>query len=88
MSDQDRISPYFINAISCRQVMRIKKILITRLLLLQLTVWQTVRRIINEILGVERLGGGRFQLKQGFKLTGLYSEVGCDRLKNNSTQNN
>ena len=24
MSDQDRISPYYINTISCRQVMRIK----------------------------------------------------------------
>ena len=28
MSDQDRISPYNINTISSRQVMRIKKILI------------------------------------------------------------
>ena len=25
VSDQDRISPYYINTISCRQVMRIKK---------------------------------------------------------------
>ena len=25
MSDQDRISPYNVNTISCRQVMRIKK---------------------------------------------------------------
>ena len=32
--------------------------------------------------------GGRFQLKQGFKLTGLYSEVRPDRLNNNSAQNN
>ena len=31
-SDQDRISPYNINMISTRQVMRIKKILIRRLL--------------------------------------------------------
>ena len=32
--------------------------------------------------------GGRFQLKQEFKLTGLYSEVRPDRLNNNSAQNN
>ena len=32
MSDQGRISPYNINTISSRQVMRIKKILIRRLL--------------------------------------------------------
>ena len=32
MSDQDRISPYNINTISSRQVMRIKKILIRELL--------------------------------------------------------
>ena len=32
MSDQDRISPYNIITISCRQVMRIKKLLIRGLL--------------------------------------------------------
>ena len=63
MGDQDRISPYNINRISSKQVMRnykekyqlgdyksiqyqILQTNITR------TVWQTVRRITNEILGV------------------------------------
>ena len=64
-SDQDRISPYNINTISSRQVMRIKKnisygdyeliqyqILQTNIMR---TVWQTVRRITDEILGVKGL---------------------------------
>ena len=64
MSDQDIISPYNINTISSRQVMRIKKILIRELLIdpipilqtnITRTIWQTVKRITNEILGVERL---------------------------------
>ena len=59
MSDQDRISPYNINTISNRQVMRIKKkyqledykliqyqILKTNMIRI---VSQTVRRITNEI---------------------------------------
>ena len=66
MCDQDRISPYNINRISSKQVMRnykekyqlgdyksiqyqILQTNITR------TVWQTVRRITNEILGVKGL---------------------------------
>ena len=65
MSDRDRISSYNIKTISSRQVMRIKKKYqlgdykliqcqslqtnITR------TVWQIVRRITNEILGVKGL---------------------------------
>ena len=62
MSDQDRISPYNINTISNRQVMRIKKKFQLgdyKLIQYQIyqtniirTVWQTVRRITNEILGV------------------------------------
>ena len=64
MSDQDRISPYYINTISNRQVMRIKKILIRELLVdletnITRTIWQTVRRIANEILedkGLQGLG--------------------------------
>ena len=65
MSDQDRISPYNINTISLsKQVMRIKKILIRGLLIdpipilqtnITRTIWQTVKRITNEILVVERL---------------------------------
>ena len=64
MSDQDIISPYNINTISSRQVMRIKKILIRGLLIdpipilqtnITRTIWQTVRRITNEILGVKGL---------------------------------
>ena len=62
MSDQDRTSPYNINTISTRKVMRIKKntnqgdyksiqyqILQTNI---SRTVQQKVRRITNEILGV------------------------------------
>ena len=59
MSDQDRISPYNINTISSKQMMRIKKISI-KLIQHQIlptkitrTVQQTVRRITNEILGVK-----------------------------------
>ena len=64
MSDQDRISSYNINTISSRQVMRIRKILIRDYYLihyqipqtrLRSTIWQTVRRIVNEILGVKGL---------------------------------
>ena len=64
MSDQERISPYNINTISSRQVMRIGKILIRDYYLIHYqipqtnfrrTIWQTVRRIINEILGVKGL---------------------------------
>ena len=63
MSDQDRISPYNINIISNRKVMREKKkyqsgdykliqyqILQTDIIR---TVWQTVRRITSEIMGVK-----------------------------------
>ena len=63
MSDQDRISPYNINTISSRQVMRIKKkisIMDYRLIQYQIlhanitrTVWQIIRRTTNEILGVK-----------------------------------
>ena len=66
MSDQDRISPYNINTISSRQVMRIKKNInlgdykLIQYQILQTnitrTVCQTVRRITNEILGVKGLG--------------------------------
>ena len=65
MSDQERISPYNINTISSRQVMRIKKknqlgdykliqyqILHTNI---TRTVWQIVRRITYEILGIKGL---------------------------------
>ena len=65
MNDQDRNSPYNINTISLsRQVMRIKKILIRELLVdpipilqtnITRTIWQTVRRITNVILGVKGL---------------------------------
>ena len=69
MSDQDRISPYNINTISSRQVMRIKKNIsqeiIMMIQLIQLiqdqilqtnitrNVWETVRRITDEILVVK-----------------------------------
>ena len=65
--DQDRISPYNINTISCRQVMRINtntnQGIITRLLLqnqipqtnITRIVWQTIRRITIEILGEKRV---------------------------------
>ena len=62
MSDQDRISPYNISTISSRQVMRIKKDIdygdykLIQYQILQTnitrTVWQTLRRITNETLGV------------------------------------
>ena len=64
MSDQDRISPHNLNIISSRPVMRIKKISIKRLLVdsminslnyITRTVWQTVRRITNEMMGLKRL---------------------------------
>ena len=64
MIDQDRISPYNINIISSRQMMRIGKILIRDYYLIHYqipqtnfrrTVWQIVRRIVNEILGVKGL---------------------------------
>ena len=64
MIDRDRISPYNINSISSRQVMRIGKILIGDYHLIHYqipqtrfrsTIWQTVRRIVNEILGVKGL---------------------------------
>ena len=64
-SDQDRISPYSINTISSRQLTRIlKKYQLGDCWLIQLQilqtsitwiVWQTVRRITSEILGVKRL---------------------------------
>ena len=65
MCDQDRISLYTINTISSRQVMKIKKILIRGLLVdpipnsqnlnITRTIWQAVRKITNEILGVKGL---------------------------------
>ena len=65
MSDQDRISPYNINKESSRQVRRIKKKNSIRGLRVDpipnspikiiSILWQTVGRITNEILGVERL---------------------------------
>ena len=63
MSDQDRISPYNINTISIRQVMRMKKNTSLRIFWfiqyqilrnsIVKIVWQTVRRIFNEILSVK-----------------------------------
>ena len=64
MSNQDRISPHNLNIISSRPVMRIKKISIKGLLVdsmiissnyITRTVWQTVRRITNEMMGLKRL---------------------------------
>ena len=63
MSDQDRISPYNINTISSRQVMRKKnqledyKLIQYQILQTNITrtVWQTVWRITNEILGAKGL---------------------------------
>ena len=64
MTDQDRISPYNIYTISNRQVMRGKKISIRGFYLIQYqilrtyikrNIWKAVRRITNEILGVEGL---------------------------------
>ena len=63
MSDQDRISPYNVNTISIRQVMRMKKNTSLRIFWfiqyqilrnsIVKIVWQTVRRIFNEILSVK-----------------------------------
>ena len=63
MSDQDRISPYNVNSISIRQVMRMKKNTSLRIFWfiqyqilrnsIVKIVWQTVRRIFNEILSVK-----------------------------------
>ena len=65
MSDQDRISPYNINTISTRQVMRNKekyqlgdyKLIQYQILQTNIsrTVRQKVTRITNEILGVKGL---------------------------------
>ena len=64
MSDQDRISSFNINTVLSRQVMRIKKNINwgSKLIQYQIlqtnitrTVWQTIRRIANEILGVQGL---------------------------------
>ena len=65
MSDQDRISPYYINTESSRQVRRIKKKTqqgnygLIQYQILQIKIisilWQTEGRIINEILGVKGL---------------------------------
>ena len=64
MSDQDRISPYNIDTIASRQLMRIKnkkklgdyKLIQYQILQTNITriIWQTVRRITNEILEVKR----------------------------------
>ena len=63
MSDQDRISPYNINTISIRQVMRMKKNTSLRIFWfiqyqilrnsIVRIVWQTVTRVFNEILSVK-----------------------------------
>ena len=67
MSDQERISPFSINAKSSRQVMRIKKnsnkgdSLLTHYQILKTNiriVWQIVRGISDEILGVKGLTVG------------------------------
>ena len=64
MSDQDRISSFNINTMLSRQVMRIKKNINwgSKLIQYQIlqtnitrTVWQTIRRIADEILGVQGL---------------------------------
>ena len=54
MSDKDRISPYNVNTISSRQVIRIKldyKLIQNQVLQINIIriVFQTVRRIVNEI---------------------------------------
>ena len=75
MSHQDRISPYVINTISCRQVMRIKnniyKLIQYQILQTNITrtVGQTVRRISNEILGVKELTIGSFSQLADIELT-------------------
>ena len=64
VSDQEGISPYEIKTVESRQEMRMKKLSIMDYLLIQYQilqtyiigiVWQTVRRITNEILGVKGL---------------------------------
>ena len=65
MSDQNRISPNSINTISSWQVVRIKKKIflgdyqLIQYQILQVnimqTLWQTIRGIIHDILGVKRL---------------------------------
>ena len=64
MSDQDRISPFKINALPSKQVIRIRKNINKGITswsntkfskLLTSTVWQTVRRITSEVLGVKGL---------------------------------
>ena len=64
MSDQDRISPCYINTISSSQVMGIKKNInygITNWsdtnspAKIMEIIWQTIRKIANEILGVKGL---------------------------------
>ena len=73
MSDQEIISPYIINAVSSIQVMRIKRktqlgnYMLIQYQILQIKIistcilWQTVRRIANEILGVKGLSGVFYQ---------------------------
>ena len=79
MSHQDRISPYVINTISCRQVMRIKnniyKLIQYQILQTNITrtVGQTVRRISNEILGVKELTIGSFSQLADIELTEKFS---------------
>ena len=78
MSDQDRTSPYNINTISSRQVMRIKKNISQGIVSWSNTnspnqhhksciadnnEKQTVRRISNEILGVKELNKVSLYLK-------------------------
>ena len=64
MSDQDRISSFNINTVLSRQVMRMKKNINwgSKLIQYQIlqtnitrTVWPTIRRIADEILGVQGL---------------------------------
>ena len=61
LSDQDRISPYYICTISCTQVMKINKTInygISNRCNLQtnmMRIWQTVRRITNDRLGIKGL---------------------------------
>ena len=73
MSDQEIISPYIINAVSSIQVMRIKRktqlgnYMLIQYQILQIKIistcilWQIVRRIANEILGVKGLSGVFYQ---------------------------
>ena len=65
MSDQDRISPYNINQTSDndREKYQLGDYKLIQYQILQInntrTVWQTVRRITNEILGVKGLHAPR-----------------------------